>query len=197
MNKASKLITVLFLISLAFNANSQDNQKSFSPKTSFFREKGFCVGASTYSVVLPEGKNYHPLLLMGSFGLQLTKKEKKGKWWIILEPQINPIFIGTQLKEAEFGINAAFRYKYQIAETFYCYVQLGSGPHFITIATERQAHGFIFSDNLAIGISKLLSNNWILNTECRIRHISNANVIKPNRGMNNLFLVVGLSRKIK
>ena len=188
---AVQFFIIILLIFFSQQTKSQETQKPF------FAEKGFNIGISTYSIVLPEGSHYRPLLLMGNFGIQLTHKEKKGKWWIMLEPQINPVFLDKQLKEAEFGINVAFRYKYQLAETFYFYGQLGSGPHFITIPTERQAHGFIFSDNLAFGLSKIMANNWMLNTEFRIRHISNANVMKPNRGMNNLFLIVGLSKQIK
>jgi len=186
----------LFLIFLGFglftfHAKSQENPKHF------FAEKGFSIGISAYSILLPEGSHYRPLLLMGNLGWKLSKKEKKANWWVMFEPQLNPVFLDNHLKEAEFGINVVVRYKYQLTETFYCYGQLGSGPHFISIATDRQAHGFIFSDNLAIGLSQKLVNNWMLNTEFRIRHVSNANVMKPNRGMNNLFLMIGFSKQIR
>lgn len=184
---------VLFFILLVVFSNTAKSQNSQKP---FFTEKGFNIGVSSYSITLPEGQNYKPLLLMGSFAWELTKKEKKGKWWLVFEPQINPVFLDKQLKEAEFGVNVAFRFKYKLASTFYCYGQLGSGPHFISIPTERQAHGFIFSDNLALGVSKTITSHWMLNAEIRIRHISNASVMLPNRGMNNLFLVIGLSKKI-
>lgn len=180
----------IFLCIFSLNAKSQETPKHF------FAEKGFNIGLSIYSITLPEGNNYKPLLLMGNFGLELTKKEKKGKWWIMFEPQLNPVFLDTKLKELEFGINVAFRYKYKIGKLSFCYAQLGSGPHFITIPTERQSQGFIFSDNLAFGLSNKITGNWMLNTEFRIRHISNANVMAPNRGMNNLFLILGLSKQI-
>ncbi len=196
MYKSKNLIIILLLVLFAFTANSQENQQVFSSKKSFFAEKGFNIGFSVYSIKLPEGNNYRPLLLMGNWGLALTKKNRKGKWWLMFEPQLNPVFLDNKLKEAEFGINVAFRYKYQLAKSFYCYGQLGSGPHYISISTDRQAHGFIFSDNLAFGVSKILTNNWMLNTEFRIRHISNANFMTPNRGMNNLFLMLGLSKRM-
>jgi hypothetical protein len=187
--KTLQIFAFLLLI-FSLQLNAQENH------TSFFAEKGFKIGGCAYSITLPEGNNYRPLLLMGDLGHELTKKEKKGKWWIIFEPQFNPVFLNDELKEAEFGINIAFRYKYQLTESFYMYSQLGSGPHFITISTTRQAHGFIFSDNLALGISKSIHKNWMLNTEIRIRHISNANIMKPNRGMNNIFLAIGITKKL-
>ena len=187
---AVKIIIILVISLNSFNAKSQETPKQF------FSEKGFKIGTSAYSIELPEGQNYKPLLLMGNFGWELTKKEKKGKWWVMFEPQINPVFLDNKPKELEFGINVAIRYKYKIGENSFFYSQLGSGPHFITISTDRQAHGYIFSDNLAIGLSNKISGNWNLDTEFRIRHISNANIMKPNRGMNNLFIIVGISKRI-
>jgi hypothetical protein len=186
--KTFAFFAVILLFSI--EVKSQETPKHF------FSEKGFKIGLSFYSIELPEGQNYKPLLLMGNFGWELTKKEKKGKWWIMFEPQLNPVFLDNKLKEAEFGINLAFRYKYKIGENSFFYSQLGSGPHFITIPTDRQAHGFIFSDNLALGLSNKLFSNWMLETEFRIRHISNANFMKPNRGMNNMFIMIGLTKKI-
>ncbi|NVN95418.1 MAG: acyloxyacyl hydrolase [Bacteroidetes bacterium] len=187
---AVKIIIILALSLNSFNAKSQETPKHF------FTEVGFKIGISAYSIELPEGQNYKPLLLMGNFGCELTKKERKGKWWVMFEPQINPVFLDNKLKEVEFGINVAIRYKYKIGANSFFYSQLGSGPHFITVSTDRQAHGYIFSDNLTIGLSNKIFGTWNLDTEFRIRHISNANVMKPNRGMNNLFIVIGISKRI-
>lgn len=187
---AVKLIIFIILSVFSLQSESQEIPKHF------FSEKGFKIGVSFYSIELPEGQYYKPLLLMGNLGWELTKKEKKGKWWIMFEPQLNPVFLDSKLKELEFGINVAFRYKYKIGENSFFYSQLGSGPHFITITTDRQAHGFIFSDNLAIGLSNKIMGNWLLETEFHIRHISNANLMTPNRGMNNMFIMIGLSKKI-
>ena len=115
---------------------------------------------------------------------------------MIIEPQFNPVFLDNKLKEAEFGVNVAFRYKYKLCDGLYFYAQLGSGPHFITIGTSQQAHGYIFSDNLAFGFSKSISKNIMLNAQARIRHISNANIMLPNRGMNNGLIVLGISKLI-
>lgn len=187
---AVKIIIFIILSVFSLQSESQETSKQF------FSEKGFKIGLSIYSIELPEGQYYKPLLLMGNFGWELTKKDKKGKWWIMFEPQLNPVFLDSKLKELEFGINVAIRYQYKICNKSFFYSQLGSGPHFITIPTSRQAHGFIFSDNLAIGLSNKIGGNWKFETEFRIRHISNANLMTPNRGMNNLFIMIGLNKKI-
>ena len=187
---AVKIIIFIILSVFSLQSESQETSKQF------FSEKGFKIGLSIYSIELPEGQYYKPLLLMGNLGWELTKKDKKGKWLVMFEPQLNPVFLDSKLKELEFGINVALRYQYKICDKSFFYSQLGSGPHFITIPTSRQAHGYIFSDNLAIGLSNKIFANWVLDTELRVRHISNANLMTPNRGMNNMFIMIGLSKKI-
>ena len=76
---------------------------------------------------------------------------------------------------------------------------LGSGPHYINAQTQRQAKGFIFSDNLAAGIRLPLPAHLAgeFNIQYRLRHISNAGLKSPNGGINNGFLVVGFTRALK
>ena len=198
-NNFRHIILFLFII-LTVNSYCQesiDNKSSLkSDNYPFFTEKGFNIGVPVYSITLPEGYNYRPLLLMGNWGHKFSKKVKNGVWWMILEPQFNPVFLNNDLKQAEFGVNVAFRYKYKLYDGLYIYGQLGSGPHFITISTTRQAHGFIFADNLAFGLSKSISKNIMFNAQARIRHVSNANLMLPNRGMNNGMIVFGISKLI-
>ncbi|MEI6823449.1 MAG: acyloxyacyl hydrolase [Bacteroidota bacterium] len=198
-NNFRHIFLFLFII-LTVNSYCQgniDGKPFIKPKDdAFFTEKGFNVGVPVYSITLDEGYNYRPLLLMANWGHKFSKKIKNGVWWMIIEPQFNPVFLDNKLKEAEFGVNLAFRYKYKLSDGLYFYAQLGSGPHFITISTSRQAHGYIFSDNLAFGFSKSISKNIMLNVQARIRHISNANIMLPNRGMNNGLIVLGISKLI-
>ncbi|HUR30281.1 MAG TPA: acyloxyacyl hydrolase, partial [Saprospiraceae bacterium] len=70
-------------------------------------------------------------------------------------------------------------------------------PHYINTVTERQAQGFIFSDNLTFGLRKQLpsrKNNYELNIQYRFRHISNAGLSYPNKGINNGFLILGITK---
>jgi len=179
---------ILFIFLFSLNTKSQDTPKHF------FSEKGFKFGISLYSIELPEKQNYKPILLMGNIGWELTKKEKKSKWWIMFEPQLNLVYLDSKINELEYGLNVAFRYKYQLTSKAFIYSQIGSGPHFITVSTRRQVNGFIFSDNIALGLSYFLSKRLIIETEFRFRHISNANIAKPNWGINNAFIVIGLSK---
>jgi hypothetical protein len=72
---------------------------------------------------------------------------------------------------------------------------MGTGPHFISLRTSRQARGFIFSDNLELGLIYPVSNLHLdFNVKARYRHISNAGLEDPNVGIDNLFLVLGITK---
>ena len=72
---------------------------------------------------------------------------------------------------------------------------LGSGPHFITADVKRQAKGFIFSDNAALGFMKSLEKKALfLNFQMRWRHISNAGLKDPNGGVDSWNVLIGISR---
>jgi hypothetical protein len=83
-----------------------------------------------------------------------------------------------------------------VNDGLYFYQMLGSGPHYISAHLDRQATGFIFSDNLAIGaLTRLNRKQLFLNLQFRIRHISNANLKLPNRGVNSYNFFIGLSKR--
>jgi hypothetical protein len=95
--------------------------------------------------------------------------------------------------DVEFGLNLGIRNHIRISRNFYLYQMLGSGPHYISAELDRQANGFIFSDNLAIGSYIHLSSKYFLNLQFGVRHISNANIKLPNRGVNSYIISVGIS----
>jgi hypothetical protein len=95
--------------------------------------------------------------------------------------------------DVEFGLNLGIRNHIRLSRNFYLYQMLGSGPHYISAELDRQANGFIFSDNLAIGSYIHLSSIYFLNLQFGIRHISNANIKLPNRGVNSYIISVGIS----
>ncbi len=95
----------------------------------------------------------------------------------------------------EFGLNGGLRNYIRVNPNFYFYQMLGSGPHYISAVLTKQANGFIFSDNLAVGIYKRINKNSLfLNLQLGIRHISNADLKMPNRGVNSFNILVGLGK---
>jgi hypothetical protein len=100
-----------------------------------------------------------------------------------------------QSLDYEFGLNGGIRNYIRVNPDLYFYQMLGSGPHYISAVLVKQANGFIFSDNLAIGIYKRINKNSLfLNLQFGIRHISNADLKFPNRGVNSFNILIGLGK---
>jgi Lipid A 3-O-deacylase (PagL) len=203
MGFTSKLL--LFLILSASNLSSLKAQDSADVKKRFI-EKGFLLGAgyglgSAYN--LPEGK-YIPVFFIGHFGMVLQKKEKvrkdKAIFTMYFEPQVNPVFIKTKeftKSELEFGVNVGFKHMYPLCKNIYSYILIGSGPHFFTASTSRQARGFIFSDNFGAGLYFFAGKKLAINLGFRLRHMSNANTRVPNHGINTYNYHLGISKLIR
>lgn len=157
-----------------------------------FKSAGGIIG---YGHEINIDTRYNPIYFAGDFSWQLGKGIKKNFFAFYLEPQFNIVATVRPL-DIEFGTNIGIRYYQYISPGLYLYEMLGSGPHFITANLPRQAKGFIFSDNLAFGLYSCISKkkSLFLNTQIRIRHISNANLKLPNSGVNTLNILLGLSK---
>jgi len=131
-----------------------------------------------------------------SRSFKVPKKKDFVAWYA--EPQFNFVKAGSTPDgsvDYEFGLNLGIRNYVKINDGFYFYQMLGSGPHYISAEVGRQANGFIFSDNLALGtFVRLTKKNLFLNFQYVQRHISNANLKSPNGGVNSYNFVIGLSR---
>ena len=157
-----------------------------------FKSAGGLIG---YGHEINIDTKYNPIFFAGDFSWQFGKRERKEFLAFYLEPQFNLVATEKPL-DIEFGTNIGLRYYQRISTKFLLYEMLGSGPHFITADLPRQAKGFIFSDNLAIGFFKEVSHqkSLYLNFQFRVRHISNAGTKLPNAGVNTLNVLIGLSK---
>jgi len=151
------------------------------------------LGFSIVSEALREGYNYQPITL-----LPATSLWQLGRFSAYAEGQLVYADILVEPGRAyEFGINMGIRYHQPVVGPLYLTAAVGAGPHFITLRTESQAEGFIFSDNFELGFSAVRpKNKWGFNLRARFRHISNAGLQYPNLGIDNLFLVVGMRRRL-
>lgn len=192
------LLFIFILLSL-FSMAQNDSLKN---KKSIFFEKEFLVGYGygLSNTDIPEG-NYRPILLIAHFGLNPFKqKEMPGIISIFFEPQINPVMIKSVDQtnwNLEFGLNVGVQHQYKLTKRISVYELISTGPHFMGAHTITQTRGFIFSDNMGAGIYFFATEKIALNLGFRIRHISNANTIMPNHGINTYNFYVGLSRLIK
>lgn len=176
---------IAFLLVFSFTINAQDT-------TGRFHSKGAITGIGFQ---LNIDRRYSPIYFAGDFSWQFGKKPRKDFLAFYLEPQFNLVLTQRPL-DYEFGTNIGLRYYQQLSPKMYLYQMLGSGPHYYSADLPRQAPGFIFSDNLAAGLYTRISarKRLFLNTQVRIRHISNAGIKLPNAGVNTFNVLVGIAQ---
>lgn len=133
-------------------------------------------------------------------------KSKKHSWEILIEPtyyqskhqMINYWYIshtvtnGDELRLKymklktinEFALNAGIVYRRFLNLKSSVYATLNSGPMYIDTDTERLKKGFAFSDVISVGYNYRMKK---LSFDMKLiyRHVSNANLQKPNFGLNS------------
>ena len=115
----------------------------------------------------------------------------KGTLSFIIEPQLNRVT--EPEKDIEFGIGVGVQYSYPLTERFSPYIVGVVGPHYLNLATETQARGFIFSCTVGTGSYFFFTKDIALNIGYRLRHMSNAYTRSPNYGIDSNFAIAGLS----
>ena len=146
-------------------------------------------GRSVIDELLPEGFAYNPVTLLAN-----TPLYHFGAFSLYAEGQFTRADnLLTRELEFVFGLNGGIRYQVNLNRYFEVNAAIGSGPQFISLETRLQARGFIFSDNFELGFSFYLpAARTSFNIKGRFRHISNAGLKRPNWGIDNLFLIVGV-----
>jgi hypothetical protein len=81
----------------------------------------------------------------------------------------------------------------KISGSFNIYTFIGVGSMYISKRTERLAKGFAFAENIGLGFSVKIAKNIYFDLRGRLRHLSNAELQKPNSGINIASLETGLS----
>jgi len=90
----------------------------------------------------------------------------------------------------EYVLNIGILYRRLLSSNSSVFAILNSGPMYIDTDTERLKKGFAFSDILAFGYNfryKTIS----FDVKCMYRHVSNANLQKPNFGLNTVGIELG------
>lgn len=182
------------VISVSCSASVQNDNDSI-PVQKHFETIG---GLAGWGNSLTKNTVYRVYYSILDYSRSFHKPVKKdfAAWYA--EPQFNFVKADSTKKEStdyEFGLNLGIRNYIKINEGFYFYQMLGSGPHYISAKVARQASGFIFSDNLALGVLlQVTKKNLFLNIQYVQRHISNANLKSPNGGINSYNFTIGLSQ---
>ena len=162
---------------------------------------GFGYGIDNNS--LPEG-NYSPRNFSAQFtckGSFLKNDSVRGKedFFLFFEPMYNVVVIKSpkgNLQEWDGGITTGLKYNYRLLPSLVLSFQVGSGPHWFSATTSRQAPGFLFSNQVGFALYQELSEKVSVSFMFRIRHMSNADTRQPNHGINTNNYLWGLSYRL-
>lgn len=158
---------------------------------------GFSVG---YGFQDGLGVSYEHRVLFNEIQI-LYPFNHKGNW--LFEAVAFPQFNRTWYMESsgheeiargfEFGLNLGVRAGLALGGSGSLAYAGGSvGPHYVSGVPQRQAPGFLFSDNLFAGVNIPLGRVLAADLRANFRHISNAGLKRPNGGINNLAVFTGL-----
>ena len=195
-----KLLRDIIIIGLLFGFNQGSLIAQIDPPLSESENKlGFMYGYGTQeSLGLGADYQYDVIFFQAQFYRTLKKWRKTGLE-LLVQPQFNRtsfIFGENQFQNIqgyEIGVNVGFLLRHYLADQLLSvYMLISTGPHYASILPYSQANGFIFSDNLFMGITIKLNEKSYLDIRPGIRHLSNAGFKKPNGGINSVIISGGL-----
>lgn len=205
--KKVKYILIFFIFSLMFSFSLKAKNSAVNAEKSFFsQEFGFFTGFSEGDI---EGsEDYEFVLGVFRLGYNLNKKElgftdllkpvfdkfdikPKGYTEFILEPFFNQVISPDSDYEAGFSI--MLKYAYPLFDKVHLYGIGGGGLVYMGEETAEQSTQYNFLPQLGAGISFFVNENCSVSIEYRYRHLSNAGIKEPNRGINTDMFLTGMS----
>lgn len=144
---------------------------------------------------LSEKGHYEALPVMLRFGFDLRPLFKKDKCRNLMEFVVEP-FANTVISpdnNAELGCNFLLKLAPAIKDRFYPYFEGGLGMVYLTQHTREQSTQFNFSEQVGAGITFMLKKNLAISAGYRRRHVSNASIKRPNKGIDSDSFICGVS----
>ncbi len=205
MNK--KTVLVLTGLAAFFAGNSV-----FAQDTSLNARKnkiGFMTGNGIQYIGQLFDNDSHALALKSNYYYKVTfyqlqyyfpvSKKKNSGIDILAQPQYNSVIYKmyddatNYLVGHEIGLNIGLVFRKNSSnDRLSFYLLISSGPHYTSGTPHRQSSGFLFSDNVDVGVNLKLYKGLYVDIRPGFRHISNAKIKFPNAGLNNLVLTEGL-----
>ncbi len=154
------------------------------------------VGFSTGK--LREQRDYRmiPLMFALDFNFkELLENKTKFKYYGLLQFQIEPYISTVYQPDPNVELGNGFVLKLGLLPerfAFQPYVKGGAGMSFMSQHTREQSTGFNFYEYVALGGHYFLKKSLAVTVEYRFRHLSNAGIDHPNKGIESHFGMVGV-----
>ncbi len=161
----------------------------------WLREVGILTGYGTAS--LDRDDDYEVIPILPQFGFDINPLARKlhinprGTIEGIVEPLMNVVI--SPDTNAEVGSSFMLKYSDHITSRIAPYVEGGVGIIYTTQHTYEQSTQYNFLSQAGVGLQFFLNKKLALTGGYRFRHMSNAGIDSPNRGINYHFALLGLS----
>lgn len=159
--------------------------------------KSIEVMGGYFSTSIREREDYQVIPLFISFGFSLKSLEEKigfnpkGILEFQIEPFLNPVL--SPENNLELGVSFFFKYIFPLNKKVAPYIKMGAGPSYLTQHLREQGTQINFVEQVGAGISVFLKDNFSFNWEYRYRHLSNAGIKYPNKGVEAYLSLFGFS----
>jgi len=94
---------------------------------------------------------------------------------------------------AEVGCSFLLKYSDHITSRIAPYIEGGFGIIYTTQHTREQSTQYNFLSQVGVGLQFFLNEKYALTGGYRYRHMSNAGIDSPNRGIDHHFVLLGVS----
>ncbi|MCM8774132.1 MAG: acyloxyacyl hydrolase [Candidatus Omnitrophica bacterium] len=181
------------------NLNYEENI-SFTPKNlkdlfPHLKEFGIIFGFARGDLIDKEDYEIIPTILRLGFDfkpiLEKFNFSPQGLSEFLFEPFINPIT--SPDSNLEVGCSFLGKYAFPIYRKVFLFFEGGVGLIYITQHTNEQSTQFNFIPQIGGGINYFFQDDLAFNLGYRYRHLSNASIRQPNKGINVDMLLIGLS----
>lgn len=147
---------------------------------------------------LSDKKDYRLIPFVVAFDLSLKPLTQKINFnpRQLLQFQIEPFISFVSSPDTNAEIGTAFLLKIGIlpqSAKFQPYVKVGSGIVYMTQHTREQSTQFNFIEQAGVGAHYFFSKNTAFTLEGYYRHLSNASMKRPNRGIETYYILTGIS----
>ena len=162
-----------------------------------FPGQGFCLsGVEVFSGMLnadlSHREDYEVIPFLVDFDFKIKDRVLgEGDLDFVFEPFSNVVL--EPQRNIEVGVNFLIKYTYPVTSAISTYLKGGVGALYMSQHLEEQGSQYNFTPQMSFGIHYFFKEATALTVEYRYRHLSNADIKKPNKGVEAELFLGGIS----
>jgi opacity protein-like surface antigen len=166
----------------------------------FFLSYGYCLDGVEFFTGylrgdLKELGDYECVPFLASFDFDIQSVFKRvgidSDIDFVIEPFLNTVV--NPKSNIEVGTNFLVKYTMPLTKKVKVYLKGGVGIIYMSLHTREQSTQYNFLPQIGVGFHYFLKENLALNFEYRYRHLSNASIKLPNKGIDADLFLTGFS----